>query len=81
MNATRITPPCASDPDLWFSTNALKIARAIAICQTCPILDQCAQIAADTQETWGVWAGELHDTTREDRAVARERRVNEWSAA
>lgn len=34
-----------------------RIARAKAICATCPVLTQCQEHAIKTRETYGVWGG------------------------
>lgn len=45
-------------------------ARAKAICQQCPVIQQCAEHALAVHEPYGVWGG----MTEEDReAVYRER--------
>ncbi len=32
-------------------------ARAVAICNTCPVKTECLQHAIDNDERWGVWGG------------------------
>jgi len=44
--------------DPWFSDSADERARALAICHTCPVIDQCASAAVG--EPIGVWAGVAH---------------------
>ena len=52
--------PCRSgDPELWFAEQAPQIARAKALCDTCPIKAACLQGALDREEPWGVWGGEV----------------------
>lgn len=63
-------PPCSGDPDMWYSTNAAKVAKAQAICQTCPIRRDCEQIALESDESWGIWAGHNRDRTRAIHALA-----------
>jgi len=51
------TPPCARQPDLWFSTAAEAVAEAKRICVACPLADACAQAACDLNPEYGIWAG------------------------
>lgn len=57
--------PCAAkgvDPNLWFGDSTddeekydnEDAAKAVALCQTCPIRNQCLQDAISTNEYWGV---------------------------
>ncbi len=39
--------------------------RAIAICQTCPVIEQCRNQALMIQEPYGIWGG----LTEDDRLV------------
>jgi len=52
---------CATheDPDLWFPEDGQwkKAAEARALCRTCPVQDQCALFARDTNQRYGVWGG------------------------
>ncbi|GAB3584233.1 WhiB family transcriptional regulator [Calidifontibacter terrae] len=59
---------CAQvDPDLFHSSQRSRISQAKKICQECPVLDSCLQVAIARDE-WGVWGA----TTRaERRALAR----------
>ena len=54
---------CASEEgalvDLFFSEQLDDIARAKAICQTCPVMDPCLEGARERREPWGVWGGQL----------------------
>ncbi|WP_048891972.1 WhiB family transcriptional regulator [Mycobacterium heckeshornense] len=45
------------DPTDWFGRHAVHRARAIAICNNCPIQRQCALDALKDDNTDGVWAG------------------------
>ncbi|HET6810639.1 MAG TPA: WhiB family transcriptional regulator [Acidimicrobiales bacterium] len=45
--------------DLFFSEQLDDIARAKAICQTCPVMEPCLQGARERREPWGVWGGQL----------------------
>ena len=44
---------------LFFSEDALTIARAKAICSKCPVADACLAAAVEREEPCGVWGGQL----------------------
>ncbi len=44
---------------LFFSEDALTIARAKAICSKCPLAKACLAGAVERAEPWGVWGGQL----------------------
>lgn len=44
---------------LFFSEDALTIARAKAICGKCAVAETCLGEAIARQEPWGVWGGQL----------------------
>lgn len=44
---------------LFFSEDALVIARAKAICSKCPVAGACLAGAVERAEPWGVWGGQL----------------------
>lgn len=44
---------------LFFSEDALMIARAKAICSKCTVAEACLAGAVERQEPWGVWGGQL----------------------
>lgn len=52
---------CAHHPDdLWFPTRGAQeedLALAYAICDTCPVRDECLAYALDQNITFGVWGG------------------------
>lgn len=53
---------CHDDPDLWFpdgktGPRALQAKRAKAVCQTCPVIKQCAQWALATRQEYGIFGG------------------------
>jgi WhiB family redox-sensing transcriptional regulator len=52
---------CRREPvgDLFFSEQIDDIARAKAICATCPLLEPCLAGAVIRHEPWGVWGGQL----------------------
>lgn len=46
--------------DLFFpSRRSPNLERAIAICASCPVLESCRIFAAETAQSYGVWAGEF----------------------
>ena len=45
--------------DLFFSEQLDDIARAKAICGTCPLMEPCLEGARERREPWGVWGGQL----------------------
>lgn len=68
------------DPELWFpqreagytdSWSAKRQAQAKAICQTCPVMDDCLDMALRQQIGHGVWGGK---TPEERHQVLRDRR-------
>ncbi|MFD9368805.1 WhiB family transcriptional regulator [Streptomyces sp. NPDC060020] len=53
-----LTPrPCRADPDLWFSNTAADRKAAIQACNTCPLLQPCAEYALAHRPEYGVWGG------------------------
>ena len=44
---------------LFFSEQLDDIARAKAICATCPLQAPCLAGALERREPWGVWGGQL----------------------
>ncbi len=44
---------------LFFSEQLDDIARAKAICATCPLQEPCLALATARREPWGVWGGQL----------------------
>jgi Transcription factor WhiB len=50
-------PPCAHNPDAWVSEDKDQRATAARTCQTCPLLNPCADFAAELKPRFGVWAG------------------------
>lgn len=58
-----------SDPGLFFpvGTTGLavdQIARATAICHTCPVQDICLQYALESNQESGVWGGYAEEDRR-----------------
>lgn len=68
------------NPDYWFpqqSRTATTITpaaqKAITICKTCPVQQQCATWATNKPETHGIWGG----LTAEQRRGIRRRRITQ----
>ena len=49
---------------LFFSEDFYEIARAKAICSSCPVMSECFEAAKSRHEPWGVWGGELFENGR-----------------
>ncbi|WP_419947212.1 WhiB family transcriptional regulator [Candidatus Poriferisodalis sp.] len=49
---------------LFFSEDFYEIARAKAICSSCPVMSECFEAAKSQHEPWGVWGGELFENGR-----------------
>jgi WhiB family redox-sensing transcriptional regulator len=57
--------PCRTDEaDLWFAERPEQLGRAQALCQECPIRNQCLASALIRREPWGVWGGEIFEHGR-----------------
>ncbi|MGW6420361.1 WhiB family transcriptional regulator [Streptomyces sp. NPDC055055] len=67
MSAAR---PCAAEPELWFSTLNADVAKAVKICQSCPMQAECAQYATENNIRWGTWGG----TTEKQRRRKKKKR-------
>ncbi|MFK0016206.1 WhiB family transcriptional regulator [Streptomyces sp. NPDC091027] len=59
-------PACAgADPELFFAhALSMQIARAKAICATCPLVSSCLDGALERGEEYGVWGGLTEDERR-----------------
>jgi WhiB family redox-sensing transcriptional regulator len=63
--AADVTLPCRTDDaDLWFAERPDQLNRARALCQGCPIRQQCLAGALERREPWGVWGGEIFERGR-----------------
>jgi WhiB family redox-sensing transcriptional regulator len=47
------------DADLWFAERPEALARAQALCMSCPVRRDCLTEAVRRQEPWGVWGGQI----------------------
>lgn len=55
-------PPCAGDPEQWFTDPA----KAVHVCRTeCHARTECGDYAAAVQPSHGVWAGTVRITRPE----------------
>lgn len=46
------------DPDLFFPSRGSKNASAaIAVCEGCPVKNECLEFAINGKERWGIWGG------------------------
>jgi WhiB family redox-sensing transcriptional regulator len=63
-----------TDVDLWFPGQGGPVAEAKAICETCPVREQCLDYALSNNEHWGIWGGMA------DRARRKERRERGMAA-
>jgi WhiB family transcriptional regulator, redox-sensing transcriptional regulator len=49
---------CAgSDPDMFFPQPGETTAEAKAVCAACPVRAQCADLAEQRHERFGIWGG------------------------
>lgn len=49
---------CAGmNPELWFPPQGVRGDEARAVCAGCEVRGPCGQLAADTGERHGIWAG------------------------
>lgn len=57
--------------ELFFSKDQQDQDRAIAMCESCPMLEPCREAAYEAEERFGIWGG---TTETERRRFFRERR-------
>ena len=62
IETAKTIPPCQiTDPEVWFGNegdplaNRFKVAQKM--CQTCPVIKECAAFAVANGELYGVWGG------------------------
>jgi WhiB family transcriptional regulator, redox-sensing transcriptional regulator len=65
---------CKGMTNLFYSEHHTDIARARAICSTCPVRSQCLERAIERREVYGVWGGRIMSASRLAR-LRRERAV------
>jgi WhiB family redox-sensing transcriptional regulator len=61
------------DPDLFFSAGSRSERRAKAICERCPVREQCLSFAIESGTDFGVWGGTSSRERRVLRRLARSR--------
>jgi len=51
------------DPELWFPTTKDEEGHeaALAVCNACPVRDECLQMALDLRDMHGIWGGLTRD--------------------
>lgn len=60
------------DPELWFSGKPYEQAAALAVCRSCPVVDECRAFADDNNRIsgyplQGIWGGKQYDRTSRPR--------------
>lgn len=46
-----------ADPELFFPDKGAPVREARALCNVCPVREECLQHALDNDETFGIWGG------------------------
>jgi hypothetical protein len=70
------SPNCASvDLELFFATKAEQKKHAIAVCQTCPHLEECREIGKEME--YGIWGGVERKPLTEKERIAQNKGVRE----
>lgn len=46
-----------ADSEMFFPNSREQESRALAICATCPVIEDCLEYAVDSRERYGVWGG------------------------
>ena len=64
--------------DLFFPERGSSTVKAKAICNECPVQEECLEFAVVRKERFGIWGGK---SERERRAIRRERRLAEEKKA
>lgn len=68
------------DADLFFPDRGESIVDVVAVCETCPVAEQCLAFAVENNEKHGVWGGRSERSRRVLRRELRERRKHEVAA-
>lgn len=50
---------CKGMSGIFFPSEAALANVVAAVCQLCPVVEQCREHAIEFKPEWGVWAGEL----------------------
>lgn len=45
------------DPELFFPPKGGPASEATAVCEHCPVIDECLRYALETRQTKGIWGG------------------------
>lgn len=53
------SPPCSSNPELFFAEHPAALARARELCRSCPLAVECLAGALERREPHGVWGGQI----------------------
>lgn len=78
--AARVAPPCAGSTLHVAPGSAAGVARAVAMCERCLLLELCRRAAVDARVTFGVWGG-VNVGKRVSGSEGRRRRARSVSAA
>jgi WhiB family redox-sensing transcriptional regulator len=77
-----------ADPQLFFHPEGergparrKRDAAAVAVCQGCPVMDQCRNHGLTVREPYGVWGGLTEDDREEIYLAERKERRGNLSAA
>ena len=46
-----------ADPELFFAKTRADERAALAVCSTCPVVEECLEFSLETRERFGVWGG------------------------
>lgn len=58
-------PVCAqTDPDEWFPDAGGSANKVKAMCNDCPLINECLEFAIQNGEQWGIWGGETYRKRR-----------------
>ena len=65
------------DPDLFFPVTEDEEAAPKAVCQRCPVAEECLAYAMTKGEKWGIWGG----LTPKERSQLRRQQAVAWRKA
>ncbi|MFP5332104.1 MAG: WhiB family transcriptional regulator [Acidimicrobiia bacterium] len=69
---------CVAHPEVdFFTDDASQVARAKALCDACPVQDECLIFAIETNQPDGIWGG----YTAKERVKLRRRWLEEFRRA
>jgi len=61
-----------ADPEIFFPERGGSSRAARAVCNECPVLEQCLQYALQNREQFGIWGG----TSERERRKLRKLRIH-----